>query len=136
MEGGTRVRVLLDHLRPSTETETSALAAQPCASSSWSLPRFDVGAMESFLDEYRDLKAEVYGKLEQHPELLLPTLEGLSKGMWSESDTLNPAQLLWHRGAASALSLTCGWQLRCAALSARWGSIPADDEQLENWSKL
>ena len=81
MQSGSRVRVLLEHLRPGgNDADSSELVVQPCASSSWSLPRFDVEAMESFLDEFRDLKAEVYGKLEQHPELLLPTLEGLSKG--------------------------------------------------------
>ena len=74
------MELLLDHLRPRDAGPMSDLSAQPCASRSWSLPRFDVGAMECFLDEYRDLKAEVYGKLEQHKDLLLPTLECLSKG--------------------------------------------------------
>ena len=89
MEGSQRVRVLLEHLRPHVDAEASALAAQPCSSLSWSLPRFDVGAMECFLDEFRDLKAEVYGKLEKHPELLLPTLEGLTKG----TEGLTPCKL-------------------------------------------
>lgn len=85
MRDSQRVQRLLDHLAPHSEASVLAsdIRTQTCAgsSSSWSLPRFDVGAMESFLDEYRDLKAEVYGKLEAHRDLLLPTLEGLSKGL-------------------------------------------------------
>ena len=80
MERDNRLRILHDHLRPQLEAHVSDLTAHPCASSQRTLPRFDVGAMETVHDEFRDLKAEVYGKLEQHPELLLPTLEGLSKG--------------------------------------------------------
>ena len=87
MDSGDRFKVLLGHLQPAQSRDEAALATQPCASTR-TLPRFDVGAMERFLDEFRDLKAEVYGKLEQHPELLLPTLEGLSKGQPATVSTL------------------------------------------------
>ena len=85
MQNYPRVQRLLSHLSPDATASPSPsdIGTQPCAgsSSSRSLPRFDVSAMEGFLDEFRDLKAEVYGKLEGHKELLLPTLEGLSKGL-------------------------------------------------------
>lgn len=101
-----RLQVLARHISqaacPSAE---STLAAQLCAGS-WSLPRFDVGNMEQFLDEHRDLKAEVYGKLEQHRELLLPTLEGISKGQWLEhAYSFVPSQSCAQKGGVSLAQL-------------------------------
>ena len=46
-----------------------------------SLPRFDVGVLEAYLDDLRSMKLEVYELLRQHPELLPPTLEGMTKGI-------------------------------------------------------
>ena len=56
-----------------TRQDTAALAVR-------SLPRFDVGVMEAYLDDLRSMKLEVYELLRQHPELLPPTLEGMTKG--------------------------------------------------------
>ena len=44
------------------------------------LPRFDVGVMEAYLDDLRSMKLEVYELLRQHPELLPPITEGMTKG--------------------------------------------------------
>lgn len=110
MGSNQRVGVLLDHLRSGTAYSESALIAQSCSSSGWSLPRFDVGVMESFLDEYKDLKAEVYGKLQQHPDLLLPTLEGLTKGAKAlpQSVESSQASFVWQRAARRQLECELG----------------------------
>lgn len=86
-----RLRTLNGHLRQSdvgtsspvygkesadvdlTRHNTAALAVR-------SLPRFDVGVMEAYLDDLRSMKLEVYELLRQHPELLPPVLEGMTKG--------------------------------------------------------
>lgn len=39
--------------------------------------------MEHFLEEQRGLKGEVYELFRQHPELLPPYEEGMTKGGWA-----------------------------------------------------
>ncbi|KAG2487507.1 hypothetical protein HYH03_013925 [Edaphochlamys debaryana] len=59
------------------------LSMEPCAgqgrSAVKSLPRFDPGVLESYLDDMRDMKAKVYDLFGQHPELLPTVEESLSK---------------------------------------------------------
>lgn len=44
-----------------------------------SLPRFDPGVLETYLDDMKDMKAQVYDLFRQHPDLLPNVEEGLSK---------------------------------------------------------
>jgi hypothetical protein len=44
------------------------------------LPRFDITIMENLLDDQRSVKDEVYELFRQHPELLVPEVEALTKG--------------------------------------------------------
>ncbi|GFR51630.1 hypothetical protein Agub_g14059 [Astrephomene gubernaculifera] len=64
------------------------LSMAPCAaatsstrprSATKSLPRFDPGVMETYLDDMRDMRARVNELFRQHPELLPNVEEGLSK---------------------------------------------------------
>lgn len=64
-----------------TRQDTAALAVR-------SLPRFDVGVMEAYLDDLRSMKLEVYELLRQHPELLPATLEGMTKGACGTNNAL------------------------------------------------
>ena len=56
------------------------MSTQNCAARSHALPRFDVEFLEGYLDEYKELKREIYGKLESRQDLLVATVEGLTKG--------------------------------------------------------
>ena len=69
-----RLNVLQQHLAPDASSSQSVLDAQPCASSSRShaLPRVDVQFLEAYLDVYKDLKKDVYSKLEGRSDLLVP----------------------------------------------------------------
>ena len=68
------------------EGEAAGLEGSACAASSSppvpsrTLPRFDTVSMEHYLDDLRSLKIEVYELYRQHPELLPPVEEGMSKG--------------------------------------------------------
>ena len=83
-----RLRLLLTHLEPGVAAEGAAagIEGSACAASSSppvpsrTLPRFDTVSMEHYLDDLRSLKIEVYELYRQHPELLPPVEEGMSKG--------------------------------------------------------
>ena len=76
-----RVNALRSHLALSTPASGDGLRVAPTAAlAARTLPRFDVGAMEAYLDDLRGMKLEVYELLRQHPELLPPVLEGMTKG--------------------------------------------------------
>ncbi|PNG99912.1 hypothetical protein TSOC_014317, partial [Tetrabaena socialis] len=62
------------------------LSMAPCAataprprSATKSLPRFDPGILETYLDDMRDMKMKVHELFRQHPDLLPNVEEGLSK---------------------------------------------------------
>ena len=76
-----RVTTLLQHLSLPAPTSDHGLQRQPTAAfAGRSLPRFDVGVMEAYLDDLRGMKLDVYELLRQRPELLPPVLEGMTKG--------------------------------------------------------
>jgi hypothetical protein len=78
-----RVNALRSHLTlstPASATGDGLQVAPTAALAARTLPRFDVGAMEAYLDDLRGMKLEVYELLRQHPELLPPVLEGMTKG--------------------------------------------------------
>ena len=78
MEASKRLEVLQKHL--ADDSSPAHVAAVPTASRGASLPRFDIGAMESCLDDLASLKEEVYEVFSHRPDLLPSSLEGLSKG--------------------------------------------------------
>ncbi|KDD72461.1 hypothetical protein H632_c3313p0, partial [Helicosporidium sp. ATCC 50920] len=62
----------------------SGITASPCAAASAPppgrhLPRFDVTVMDRYLDPMHAQRGEVYDVLRQHPDLLVPCPEALSK---------------------------------------------------------
>ncbi len=76
-----RVGALLQHLSLPAPASDHGLQRQSTAAfAGRSLPRFDVGVMEAYLDDLRGMKLDVYELLRQHPELLPPVLEGMTKG--------------------------------------------------------
>ena len=74
-----RIHVLRHHLRSDAEASSSGVGGEPC-SSVRVLPRFDSHTMERFIDDLCDFKHSVYEEFREHPELLPPVLEGLTKG--------------------------------------------------------
>lgn len=78
----SRLQQLLQHLNPDRAVgEPGQLSTQDCAARGHALPRFDVEFLEEYLDEYKDLKKEIYGKLATRQDLLVATVEGLTKGL-------------------------------------------------------
>ena len=76
-----RVEALSKQLSPPSPALGNGLQMLPTAATAGrSLPRFDVGVMEAYLDDLRGMKLDVYELLRQHPELLPPVLEGMTKG--------------------------------------------------------
>ena len=76
-----RVEQLRQHLAPLRDTQPATqIQSVPCAVHHRSLPRFDVTFMEHYLETDRGLKNEVYDLFKQHPELLYPVEEGMTKG--------------------------------------------------------
>jgi hypothetical protein len=49
------------------------------------LPRFDATIMEHYLCDLPSLRDEVYELFKNHPELLVPCEEGLTKGKFTHS---------------------------------------------------
>ena len=78
MEASKRLEVLQKHL--TNGSSPAHVVAVPTASRGASLPRFDIGVMESCLDDLSSLKEEVYEVFSHRPDLLPSSLEGLSKG--------------------------------------------------------
>ena len=74
-----RIRVLQQHLRSDAEASSSGVGWEAC-SSVRVLPRFDSHTMERFIDDLCDFKHSVYEEFREHPELLPPVIEGLTKG--------------------------------------------------------
>ena len=75
-----RILQLQRHMSSASQTQASSqLEAAPCAVNR-SLPRFDATFMEHYLETDRGLKEEVYDLFRQHPELLYPVEEGMTKG--------------------------------------------------------
>ena len=64
--------------------EPAQLDASPCAGASAvrSLPRFDPYIMETYLDDLRELKRQVYDLFKYKPELLPAVEEGMTKGLF------------------------------------------------------
>jgi hypothetical protein len=56
------------------------LARAPTSAAVKGLPRFDPYVMETYLDDLRDLKRQVYDLFKFKPELLPAVEEGMSKG--------------------------------------------------------
>ena len=95
-----RVNALKSHLStPASACGNEVQAVPTAALAVRTLPRFDVGAMEAYLDDLRGMKIEVYELLRQRPELLPPVLEGMTKGA---ALACPPPRL-----AASAMLSTC-----------------------------
>ena len=78
MDVSKRLEVLQKHLAEGSAP--AHVVAAPTASRGASLPRFDVGVMETCLDDLASLKEEVYEVFRHRPDLLPSSLEGLSKG--------------------------------------------------------
>ena len=78
-QAARRLGQLQQHLAVVQEAESS-LDQQACAGRSHALPRIDVEFLEAYIDEYKDLKKEVYSKLESRRDLLVPSVESLTKG--------------------------------------------------------
>lgn len=56
------------------------IARAPTAAAVKGLPRFDPYVLETYLDDLRDLKRQVYDLFKFRPELLPGVEEGMSKG--------------------------------------------------------
>lgn len=80
--GARRLSVLTRQITDASEASTSAsaLSASTCANAYRTLPRFDAYLMETYLDDLRDLKRQVYDLFKYNPDALTPIEEGLSKG--------------------------------------------------------
>jgi hypothetical protein len=75
-----RLSVLTRHLAAADAPGHAAVSASSCSSAVKSLPRFDAYLMETYLDDLRDLKRQVYDTFKFNPDALTPVEEGLSKG--------------------------------------------------------
>ena len=96
-----RVEQLRQQLAPPLEVQHAAqIQPVPCAVHHRSLPRFDVTFMEHYLETDRSLKNEVYDLFKQHPELLYPVEEGMTKGEQSsvQSQTAMQMKIIAKRG--------------------------------------
>ena len=78
MDVSKRLEVLQKHLAEGIAP--AHVVAASTASRGASLPRFDIGVMETCLDDLASLKEEVYEVFRHRPDLLPSSLEGLSKG--------------------------------------------------------
>lgn len=89
-----RVDQLRQHLAPPLEVQhATQIQPVPCAVHHRSLPRFDVTFMEHYLETDRSLKNEVYDLFKQHPELLYPVEEGMTKGEQSSMQGQTAVQM-------------------------------------------
>lgn len=73
-----RVAVLEKQMR-GDEGTSAGLRREPCASTPALLENVDAGVMETFLDDQRELKRDVYAAFAKRPDLLVPTVEQLNK---------------------------------------------------------
>jgi hypothetical protein len=79
--GARRLSVLTRQITDTSEASTSAaVSTSSCANTYRTLPRFDAYLMETYLDDLRDLKRQVYDLFKYNPDALTPIEEGLSKG--------------------------------------------------------
>lgn len=85
--------------------EQQQLALNPTSGAVKGLPRFDPYVMETYLDDLRDLKRQVYDLFKFRPELLPVVEEGMSKGERGVAGSVNRifvrlcwrmAVLWWH----------------------------------------
>lgn len=74
-----RLAVLANHFNSSSSSSDHGLWRQETASAVRSLPKFDTYIMETYLDDLREMKRQVYDLFKFKPELL-PGPE-LSKGV-------------------------------------------------------
>jgi len=74
-----RLLRLQDHLRVGPSSQHGTLHRQE-TSSVKSLPRFDSYVLGRFIDDLYEFKQSVYEEFRQHPELLPPVIEGMTKG--------------------------------------------------------
>lgn len=71
--GNHRIQVLARQLAPDagSEQQAGALSAVPCSATAVrSLPRFDPYILETYLDDLREMKRQVYDLFKFKPELL------------------------------------------------------------------
>ena len=78
MPASRRVAVLEKQMRGEDDAGSS-LRREPCSASPALLENVDAGIMETFLDDQRDLKRDVYAAFAKRPDLLVPTVEQLNK---------------------------------------------------------
>jgi hypothetical protein len=74
-----RLSKLQDHLSIGPTSVKRTLQRQE-TSSVKSLPRFDSYTLGRFIDDLYEFKQSVYEEFRQHPKLLPPVIEGLTKG--------------------------------------------------------
>jgi hypothetical protein len=74
-----RLSKLQEHLSIGPSSLKGSLQRQE-TSSVKSLPRFDSYILGRFIDDLYEFKQSVYEEFRQHPELLPPVIEGLTKG--------------------------------------------------------
>ena len=65
---------------PDADPLQRQLSRAPTSGAVKGLPRFDPYIMETYLDDLRDLKRQVYDMFKFRPELLPVVEEGMSKG--------------------------------------------------------
>lgn len=77
-----RLQVIARQMAQPAAMSPDGIAVVPCSSSAAvrTLPRFDPYILETYLDDLRELKRQVYDLFKYKPELLPHTEEGLTKG--------------------------------------------------------
>eukprot|EP00775_Hariotina_reticulata_P011506 gene11506-11649_t len=71
MDSRSRLGVLMGQLSLQDSSDSPMLLTQPCAATAIrSLPRFDPYILETYLDNLRELKRQVYELFKYKPELL------------------------------------------------------------------
>lgn len=74
------------------QQQAAGLSAVPCSGAVRSLPRFDPYILETYLDDLREMKRQVYDLFKFKPELL-PGPE-MSKGMHAAADFTSLSPLI------------------------------------------
>jgi len=74
-----RLQILGKHLVLASDGCDEGVSTNPCSAAVRSLPRFDPYIMETYMDDLRELKRQVYDLFKYRPELLTPVEEGMTK---------------------------------------------------------
>jgi hypothetical protein len=80
MTTNRRLEVLSRQLAQQGIADAPDIAPSVCSGAVRTLPRFDPYIMETYLDDLRELKKQVYDLFKYKPELLPQVEEGMSKG--------------------------------------------------------